>query len=289
MPFKDRTNIKYGKLTAIEYLGKSMWKCKCDCGNEKIVYGGHLENGHTKSCGCFRSPRKNLLNQKFGKLTPIEWEGNGKWKCKCECGNTVSVITYNLLDGNTQSCGCLQKQRTSEVSFKSLVGEKFGLLTVIAQADSYRGHSAWECECECGNKVIVNSIELKNGDTLSCGCLRSSFGEKIIENLLKENNIVYQKEYSFSNLVSENNIPLRFDFAIFNNNKIQMLIEYDGEQHYLDKANNFWKNDNLSQRKNRDELKNIYCKTHNIKLVRIPYWEKNNITINMLLGDQYAI
>lgn len=53
MPFKDRTNIKYGKLTALEYLGKSMWRCKCDCGNEKIVYGGHLENGHTKSCGCY--------------------------------------------------------------------------------------------------------------------------------------------------------------------------------------------------------------------------------------------
>lgn len=109
MPFKDRTNIKYGKLTALEYLGKSMWRCKCDCGNEKIVYGGHLENGHTKSCGCYRPPRINLAGQKFGRLTVQEWAGNGKWQCLCECGNVVLVQTNNLKNGNTQSCGCLQK------------------------------------------------------------------------------------------------------------------------------------------------------------------------------------
>ena len=38
-------------------------------------------------------------------------------------------------------------------------------------------------------------MELVKGDTLSCGCLRSCFGELQIEKLLKENNILYQKEY----------------------------------------------------------------------------------------------
>ena len=86
------------------------------------------------------------------------------------------------------------------------------------------------CQCDCGNKVIVNSVELKKGDTLSCGCLRSSFGEKAIEKILKDNNIAYKKEYTFSNLTSSNNVPLRFDFAILNNNNaIERLIEYDGE------------------------------------------------------------
>lgn len=107
MPFKDRTNIRYGKLTAIKYMGKSKWLCKCDCGNEKIIYGGHLESGHTKSCGCYRPPKNNLTNKKFGRLTVIEWVGNGKWKCECECGNIVNVETSNLNNGNTKSCGCL--------------------------------------------------------------------------------------------------------------------------------------------------------------------------------------
>jgi hypothetical protein len=61
-------------------------------------------------------------------------------------------------------------------------------------------------------------MELMKGDTLSCGCLRSSYGEITIETILKNNNINYIKEYIFPDLVSENNIPLRFDFAIFDDN-----------------------------------------------------------------------
>ena len=57
------------------------------------------------------------------------------------------------------------------------MGKRFGQLTVIKGVESYRGHSAWLCECDCGNTVIVNSVELNRGDTLSCGCLQSSYGE----------------------------------------------------------------------------------------------------------------
>ena len=51
--FKDITNQKFGRLTAIKYIGNSKWFCKCDCGNEKIVISGDLTRGHTVSCGCF--------------------------------------------------------------------------------------------------------------------------------------------------------------------------------------------------------------------------------------------
>ena len=52
MRFKDITNQKFGRLTAIRYLGKSKWECKCDCGNIVDIFGEHLRRGHTKSCGC---------------------------------------------------------------------------------------------------------------------------------------------------------------------------------------------------------------------------------------------
>ena len=38
-----------------------------------------------------------------------------------------------------------------------------------------------------------------------------------------------------------------------------------------------------------DEIKNNYCKNNQIKLVRIPYWERDNLNLEMLLGDQYLI
>lgn len=182
MPFKDRTNIKYGKLTAIEYLGKSMWRCKCDCGNEKIVYGGHLESGHTKSCGCYRSPRVNLIGEKFGRLTVQEWAGNGKWKCLCECGNTVLVQTDNLKSGNTKSCGCYQKEQTSKVNFKDLTGQRFGKLIILERVENDRfGHVNYKCQCDCGSITIVDATNLRHGTTSSCGCIKSK-GEMIINN-----------------------------------------------------------------------------------------------------------
>ena len=132
-------------------------------------------------------------------------------------------------------------------------------------------------------------MELIRGDTLSCGCLRSSFAELQIEKVLKENNIQYKKEYSFNDLKSENNIPLRFDFAIFNtDNSIKCLIEYDGEQHFLNKTEKIW-SDSLEQRRKRDSIKNKYCLEHSIPLYRIPYWEKNNLDINLIFNDKYLI
>lgn len=57
---------------------------------------------------------KNLKNKKFGLLTPVEFlrtvtPSNRKviyWVCKCDCGKTHKVLSSNLQNGNTTSCGC---------------------------------------------------------------------------------------------------------------------------------------------------------------------------------------
>ena len=51
-------------LTAIKYLGKSKWLCKCDCGNETIVVGGRLNYGTTKSCGCLKREITSIVRKK---------------------------------------------------------------------------------------------------------------------------------------------------------------------------------------------------------------------------------
>lgn len=50
---KDITGVRFGRLVALEYLGCSKWRCKCDCGEEKIISIDALNSGRTVSCGCY--------------------------------------------------------------------------------------------------------------------------------------------------------------------------------------------------------------------------------------------
>lgn len=64
----------------------------------------------------------DLTNKKFGLLTVISKYGHtGKevtWLCKCDCGKEVIVLGASLRGGNTQSCGCLHRFRSSECNIK---------------------------------------------------------------------------------------------------------------------------------------------------------------------------
>ena len=56
----DLINKKFGGLLVVNRQGSNkrgdpLWKCKCDCGNETIVYGASLRNGTAVSCGCKKS------------------------------------------------------------------------------------------------------------------------------------------------------------------------------------------------------------------------------------------
>lgn len=62
---------------------------------------------------------KNLVGQKFGRLTVLEYaeRKNNRWyfKCQCDCGN-ICIVCGEDLKKNTKSCGCLQKEKTAERS-----------------------------------------------------------------------------------------------------------------------------------------------------------------------------
>ena len=75
--------------------------------------------------------------------------------------------------------------------------------------------------------IKVSARNLTNNNTLSCGCITSSIGEKNIENILKDNNISYEKEKIFSNFIYSNTGGRpRFDFYLPDFNR---LIEFDGK------------------------------------------------------------
>lgn len=66
---------RFGKLVVIERSNKkancAIWKCKCDCGNEKEIMSTSLRNGCTKSCGC--GMKKTMFQVKHGKSFSLEY------------------------------------------------------------------------------------------------------------------------------------------------------------------------------------------------------------------------
>ena len=171
--------------------------------------------------------------------------------------------------------------------YEDLTGQKIGKLTVLRKSEQSDRRLYWECQCECGKIITVKGDHLRQRNQLSCGCL-SSKGETIIADLLSQNNYQFITQYRFDDFVSEyNNIPYRFDFAIFQNNKLSYLIEYDGEQHYNYQTNSTsWNSkENFEKTQILDNKKNSYCFNNNIPLIRIPYYIRDQLTIQDLTLD----
>ena len=67
--------------------------------------------------------------------------------------------------------------------------------------------------------------------------MRASRGEIKIEEILQQAGMNFTEEYSFPDLISSSGRPLRFDFAVFNDDgSLDFLIEYQGIQHYEPKS-----------------------------------------------------
>ena len=282
---KDLSGKRIGHLFVIGMSGykdfpsgrQKLYRVRCDCGNEKEVLGSMLtRKNHIQSCGCLTSEiitnkhSIDISGQNFGRLTALYPERTSSgfygWRCRCICGNEIVTTITNLKDGTTASCGCLQIDKCR----KNISGQKFGRLTVIDIAYTDKNNVYWNCICECGQRCIANGSNLRYGTTISCGCIRSK-GENVIKQFLDKHNIKYSREKTFNNCVNVG--LLKFDFWL---PEYGMCIEFDGIQHYKDTP--YWdKSSTLEDRQRRDAIKTKYCEENDIVLLRIPYWEKDNI------------
>ena len=95
-PINDLTGRRFGRLVVKEFVGvknkNARWLCKCDCGNDKVVYGSNLIHG-TRSCGCIsrevnREKRTNAFNHKrlYGVWTAM--------KQRCQNPKTINFKNY---------------------------------------------------------------------------------------------------------------------------------------------------------------------------------------------------
>ena len=308
----DLTGQKFNRLTVIQRdhtknsKGQkgTFWLCECECGNEVIVNGSALKNGKTKSCGCLQKEKaringgfQDLTGLRFGYLTVIkenkEYLKKDKytyWDCKCDCGNLTTVSSYSLTSGNTSSCGCFRLEQLRKSCGVDLTNQRFGNLIVLEEDKEYKKenniknrHIYWKCKCDCGSIISIDGVHLRRGETQSCGCVISR-GEKIISEILQDNNILFEKQKTFKNCKFNNGRLAKFDFYINN----EFLLEYDGIQHHKRSSWDLSEED-FNKRKEYDEYKNQWCKKNFIPLKRIPYTDINKITLKNILDDTYLV
>lgn len=53
----------------------------------------------------------DIRGQKFGRLLAVEYVGDGRWKCKCDCGRESTASVSVLRKGRTVSCGCFNAEK----------------------------------------------------------------------------------------------------------------------------------------------------------------------------------
>lgn len=271
------------KLKLLKHLGhgKGLFECS-ECHEPfKAEYCAVLTGRHY-TCGCGHSRVKDLKGKRFGRLVVLEFtgetteQGNALWKCRCDCGNIAVVSAGKLTSYAVQSCGCLRHTHQKETNhglILKLSGKRFGKLVALFRFRK-DGMFYYRCLCDCGREADVRVSSLINGNTQSCGCLKSK-GEKRIADWLIENHIKFEKEKEFSDCINpQTGWRLRFDFYL---SKYRCCLEYDGRQHVEGWIYHRDRKESALTIQKRDEVKNQYCLSHNIPLYRISYLEYNNI------------
>lgn len=125
-------------------------------------------------------------------------------------------------------------------------------------------------KCKTCDNIITTSISIFKVTTGKCSkCInKESVGESIIREFLELHNIKYKQEKRFEDCKNIHCLPFDFYLEEFNT-----CIEFDGKHHFCDV--NY--EGQYEKVKFRDSIKDDYCKENNIKLIRIPYYERDNI------------
>lgn len=225
---------------------------------------------------------ESYIGKRYGKLTIVglvnEDKGPTHFECICDCSpEKIRIIEWtDISQKRKQSCGCFQKEQ-GKYRALDLTDQIFGDFRAAEKTDLRKsGKVVWRCYCtRCGHMELLSTRQLKAVPDRHCPVCHSlshnSKGEEKIAELLRLQGLPFEMEKSFEECKSRKNIRLRFDFFVDNS----WLIEFDGEQHFKVTP---WSLD-LDYVKEKDETKNDFCRKVGYPLIRIPYWEYENMTL----------
>lgn len=280
------------KLLSDKYkTNKSYLQLRCQCGNIYNTSWTHFRNGHNWVCrDCankqngenFKSNigdvKQEVINCGFIPLfdkyenanMPLKIMDKDGYLSESYIGNIRRMKQINRISPrNPYTIYNIKKYLKDNNINLELISDKY-----------INKNEPLKWKCPCGNIFEMNFETFRNGKIRCNSCTKKdSELELLVSKWLDDNNIKYEREYRISDCKDKRCLP--FDFKIDINNELR-LIEVDGIFHYEVQYN---KEDRLKEQQKHDQIKNDYCKEHNIKLLRIPYWEFTNNNYKNILNN----
>lgn len=185
----------------------------------------------------------------------------------------VQVIKYNNLLKSVGHCAyCVGRNRSKEDLQNEI--DRLKLSVTILEYQDFSSPIKVVCN-NCGHEWLTKGSSLIQGH--SCPNCRKSKFETEVQSILEYMNIKYISQYRFNECRDIN--PLPFDFYL---PELNILIEVDGEGHYIPipRTSDMSEDEALKllyRTQFHDKIKTQYCIDNNIRLIRIPYWERKNI------------
>lgn len=267
---------------------------QCKCGEEYIVDFNTFKKGQTKCKKCFWSENKHYKKYTYEqvkqyievnsecKLLSIEYEDCfSKLDVLCACGKQYKISFAHIKQQEKIQCKYCSNAEVSE-TFKlteddvrnrvsGKYNNKYSVTDFSFYKNSQNGFIVFKHN-ECGAHFKSTVHSALYGDLKCTHCEgNTSTGERIISMWLDRNSISYFTQYGFEDCVYKR--KLLFDFYIPSHN---LLIEFDGEQHYKP-FDIFGGEKSFIEVQIRDNIKNNYCYEKSITLVRIKYDKINEI------------
>lgn len=187
-------------------------------------------------------------------------------------GNIQEVMLSNFLRGHDCFVNSYKDRRFNRISVDKIENIISNDGNKWLNSDEYRNCTDrnLKIKCKCGNMFQTSFVNYYKAKVNRCPiCTKAkSKGEILIENVLKDNNIDYIFQHKFDDCRDKRKLP--FDFYL---PKYNACIEFDGQGHYTA----IYSDSSLEATVRHDNIKNAYCNKKGISLLRIPYFDCNDV------------